>query len=79
MAALFGERASADAVSRWAETVRETHNSRVERQALPAATYVEQRAGVYDKRRPHPLRQGHGRFAGMHPVLGKYVDPARVS
>lgn len=52
---------------------------KVQRRDHGEATYVAQRHEVYDKHRPHPMRDGVGKFRGFHPLLGLYRDPAKES
>ena len=60
--------------SGWAESVRLSQEAKVPRQAFPETLYATQRRDVYPHSRPHPNRDP----TGLHPVLGRYRDGAKV-
>lgn len=64
--------------SSWAASVRMTQDAKVPRTDHGAA-YAAQRREIYDKHTPHPMRDGVGKFAGFHPLLGHYRSAAKVS
>jgi len=64
--------------SSWGASVRMTQDAKVQRTDHGAETYVAQRRAVYDKHTPHPMRDGVGKFAGLHPLLGHYRSAAKV-
>jgi hypothetical protein len=71
------QRARAEPSQTWKASVESLQAAKVHRTDHGAPTYVEQRAAIYDKHRPHPMREGVGRFAGFHPLLGQYRDVAK--
>ena len=71
------QRVRASPAATWKASVETLQAAKVHQTHHGEPTYAEQRAGIYDKHRPHPMREGVGRFAGFHPLLGQYRDPAK--